>query len=377
MALATARERWRAFCQEELSGGGRRFYCWLRGPLNEAPASAAGATASQGVLAGLSLARAVAGWGVSKVSGLPPFPSMPPVTASGLQALAASVPSAKAPGAEGWTCRHIAGWPPPLLDALSRFYTLVEPAGRWPAWLAGPFGRSAAQGGTPDPMDKRPIVLLPVVYRLWAALRGVLRRTPLPGCWGSRSLQSMRRASPWPGWPSSAMLWTVREVHGPCRALCCIVMVRGGGSAPTCWPERPRRPCGASHRGARRRPIGCPWSPTGERRPRTTSTTSWLSAVVTAACRRSPRRGGCPSISLRHSASGCRRASAFGGRSRVAGVAETQLRCRARCRRCHRLQRAHVRDLGVDQQVGAPREGAIAAARVAGAAGRLLRCRAC
>ena len=27
------------------------------------------------------------------------------------------------------------------------------------------------KGGSQDPLDKRPIVLLPVVYRLWAAIR--------------------------------------------------------------------------------------------------------------------------------------------------------------------------------------------------------------
>lgn len=47
-------ERWRSFCQEELGGGGRRLYRWIRGPLNAEPAAAAGATPPLGGLAGLS-----------------------------------------------------------------------------------------------------------------------------------------------------------------------------------------------------------------------------------------------------------------------------------------------------------------------------------
>lgn len=110
-------------------------------------------------------------------------------TAAGSQEPAARIPAAKDPGADGWIFRHISGWPPLLLEAPSRFYELVESARRWPACWPAHLVALLPKGCTPDPTDRRPIVLLPVAYRLWAALRaqemrdwlrsaGILREGP-------------------------------------------------------------------------------------------------------------------------------------------------------------------------------------------------------
>lgn len=68
-----------------------------------------------------------------------------------------------------------------MLDALAGFYAAVERVGkRPPEW---PAHRVALlpKGGTGDPLDRRPTVLLPVVYRLWAAARAGLMRDWLRG----------------------------------------------------------------------------------------------------------------------------------------------------------------------------------------------------
>lgn len=80
-----------------------------------------------------------------RLAALPPFPPLGPITAVDTRGLAAAVPAGKAPGEDGWRLTRSAAWPPNLLDALVRWYALVErvtasqptvAAGRPGRWLA-------------------------------------------------------------------------------------------------------------------------------------------------------------------------------------------------------------------------------------------------
>ena len=67
-------------------------------------------------------------------------------------------------------------WPLALWDLLAEILTEVESTGRWPMAFRHNLVCLLAKGGTMAPDDRRPIVLLSAVYRVWAALRaGALR----------------------------------------------------------------------------------------------------------------------------------------------------------------------------------------------------------
>lgn len=51
------------------------------------------------------------------------------------------------------------------------FYRVVEDNGRWSLEWPPHLVARLPEGGTADPLDRRPIVLLPVLYTLWAAAR--------------------------------------------------------------------------------------------------------------------------------------------------------------------------------------------------------------
>jgi hypothetical protein len=59
-------------------------------------------------------------------------------------------------------------------DVLAAFYTVVEQAGTWPGDIQHSFVAMLPKGGTQGPEDRRPIVLLSVIYRVWAKARGPL-----------------------------------------------------------------------------------------------------------------------------------------------------------------------------------------------------------
>ena len=94
-----------------------------------------------------------------------------------------ALPLGRAPGPDGWTAEEMRLWPGHLLRGLAACFRLVEQLGRWPAALAtADVVLLPKPGGDPDnPLQRRPITLLPIPYRLWARLR-------LPAVEGWRAL---------------------------------------------------------------------------------------------------------------------------------------------------------------------------------------------
>ena len=67
-------------------------------------------------------------------------------------------------------------WTGPLLEWTADLLAIVEATGRWPTELTRAETVLLPKGGTDDPLDKRPITLLPMLYRVWVALRATQLR---------------------------------------------------------------------------------------------------------------------------------------------------------------------------------------------------------
>ena len=104
---------------------------------------------------------------------LPPFPPLLPLSDAAVAQAIARLPLGRAPGPDDWAGEELRRWPPPLVRALAALLRKVEELGRWPAGLwAAEVVLLPKPGGDPDqPLQRRPITLLPVIYRLWARLR--------------------------------------------------------------------------------------------------------------------------------------------------------------------------------------------------------------
>ena len=105
--------------------------------------------------------------------GLPPFPALEPLepvaTAAGIWTL----PWGRAPGPESWTADDLRLWPPHLVSALVALFRAVEQFGRWPLGLAAADVVLLPKPGAcaDEVLQRRPVTLLPVIYRLRARLR--------------------------------------------------------------------------------------------------------------------------------------------------------------------------------------------------------------
>ena len=118
-------------------------------------------------------AQGEAAW-FAALAALPPFPDLPPLSAEAVGAALASAPLGRAPGCDDWCGEELRLWPASLHPFLASLFSLVEATGLWPGRLAGAeVVLLPKPGGEPgDPLQRRPIALLPVLYRTWARLRG-------------------------------------------------------------------------------------------------------------------------------------------------------------------------------------------------------------
>jgi hypothetical protein len=67
-------------------------------------------------------------------------------------------------------------WPVAVWHLIAILFEVVEAAGRWPAALRGGvvclLPKAGRQATTSTPLEARPVVLLPMLYRMWAHKRG-------------------------------------------------------------------------------------------------------------------------------------------------------------------------------------------------------------
>ena len=104
---------------------------------------------------------------------LSPFPVLPALDPDKLAQVIRRCPAGKATGADGISFAELKDWPTGLLGELCHFFRLVERLGAWPATAPPNVVCLLPKGGTSDPADRRPIVLLSCLYRLWAACRAL------------------------------------------------------------------------------------------------------------------------------------------------------------------------------------------------------------
>lgn len=155
----------------------------------------------------------------------------------------------------------------PVVGALAAFYHVAERVGRWPWEWPPHLVALLPKRGTADPLDRRPILLLPVRCRLWVASRAGLKRDCLPrgaaadamagllgryeahvvggpvfgpaltfSTWYDRLPLAVLRGGGGPGWGPCSVGWAHAGVLRPCRVR--ALMVRGlapGCPAATQW----------------------------------------------------------------------------------------------------------------------------------------------
>ncbi|CAK0848334.1 unnamed protein product [Prorocentrum cordatum] len=107
-----------------------------------------------------------------ELDGLPPFPDRTPWTADLLAGLFRHVPRRKKPGLDAWTIGELRLLPTEMLELVAELFEEVEAQGAWPRELVEPEGLLLPKpGGGEGPLERRPIWLLPILYRIWAAGR--------------------------------------------------------------------------------------------------------------------------------------------------------------------------------------------------------------
>ena len=99
------------------------------------------------------------------------------------------IPRDKAQGVDSWGARELKALPRQAYDDLAAVLGQIEKEGQWPPGLLGAIVTLLPKKGDPGPLDQRPISLLPMVYRLWAAARGAILKDWFeekghPAAWG-------------------------------------------------------------------------------------------------------------------------------------------------------------------------------------------------
>ena len=96
--------------------------------------------------------------------------------AAALQRQVETMCRTKAPGHDGWSVGRMRQWPLAVWRCVVTLFKAVELAGRWPEALRGGviclLPKAGVQATTTSPLEARPVVLLPLLYRLWAYKRG-------------------------------------------------------------------------------------------------------------------------------------------------------------------------------------------------------------
>ena len=97
-------------------------------------------------------------------------------SAEELQRAVLAMSCAKAPGHDGWAVGRMRQWPLAVWGCVAELFKVVETFGRWPAALRGGviclLPKAGVQATTVNPLEAWPVVLLPLLYRIWAYKRG-------------------------------------------------------------------------------------------------------------------------------------------------------------------------------------------------------------
>ena len=123
-------------------------------------------------------------WG-GALEASPPTPGAPgppvrrsardaPLTGALLWDVVRHIFRAKAQGLDAWSPDDLKALPREAFDCLAAVLTQVEAEGKWPAGLSGAIVALLPKKDDHGQLAQRPISLLPMVYKLWAAARGAI-----------------------------------------------------------------------------------------------------------------------------------------------------------------------------------------------------------
>ena len=111
---------------------------------------------------------------LQELSELPPLAAPAEITDEEVIAAFKTLPLGKAPGLDDWVGDELRRWPAAAVRGVAALLRCVERVGRWPAGLARAEVVLLPKGDADvadSPLQRRPITLLPILYRLWAVLR--------------------------------------------------------------------------------------------------------------------------------------------------------------------------------------------------------------
>ena len=97
--------------------------------------------------------------------------SLRPLIGEGLRRTLKRMRSSSVPGPDGWRVAGLKLLPDSILDRLAELFCVVEETGEWPVDLAHGIVSLIPKGEGSSPDSLRPIIVMPVVCRLWASTR--------------------------------------------------------------------------------------------------------------------------------------------------------------------------------------------------------------
>ncbi|MCP4239887.1 MAG: hypothetical protein GY772_04935, partial [bacterium] len=173
---------WREVVATNLAHNPRRIYAWCKGtiPTVAGAASAAGPVVSPDEVADAVQAHWEKWWNrpqLGRASALEDLhdrarqEDLGKVDGAVLRDIVCKVPPHKAGGPDQWAFSELRLLPLAAFQRLAELLDLVEALGRWPSGLTGASVSMIPKPGAMDATGLRPIGLMPVVYRLWAAAR--------------------------------------------------------------------------------------------------------------------------------------------------------------------------------------------------------------
>jgi len=100
--------------------------------------------------------------------------------------------SKSAPGCDSWRVDELKRLPIALLDRLATLFNIIEDTGSWPKALTIGLISLISKGEGTSPLKLRPVGIMSVVYRLWAATR-VAEVLSWQDTWLDENLHGFRR----------------------------------------------------------------------------------------------------------------------------------------------------------------------------------------
>ncbi len=148
-----------------------------------------------------------------------------------------AVGASKAPGHDGWQGRRMQQWPVSVWHCLAILFEAIEVAGPWPSSLRGGvvcLPKAGVQATTSTPLEARSVVLVPLLYRLWAWRRGREVAAWLTAN-GMAGLPEESRSAEEYGTLLAAELEKAMDTDEPLLAVCVDLTRPTKRSGSTCW----------------------------------------------------------------------------------------------------------------------------------------------